>query len=205
MTQEDQETFKEYAQRWRNIAAQVSPPLDEKELTRIFLNTLSLFYYDMMVASAPNDFSEIMRMGMRLEEGVREGRLVKESVPTDSSKEEDQEMNMMKGWPQQQYLAYHPIAVVIPDANTVQNPGYQPQFQQYQQHYQQQAHQQFIPHNQAQKAPQYDQIPLKYEELLPVLLREHCVQTRSPPRMPKKLPARWRPDLFFASRQWKFQ
>jgi len=89
MTQEDQETFKEYAQRWRNIAAQVKPPLDEKELTRIFLNTLSPFYYDMMVASAPNDFAEIMRMGMRLEEGVRKGRLVKESVPTDSSKKED--------------------------------------------------------------------------------------------------------------------
>jgi len=124
MTQEDQETFKEYAQRWRNIAAQVSPPLDEKELTRIFLNTLSPFYYDMMVASAPNDFAEIMRMGMRLEEGVREGRLVKESVPTNRSKEEDQEMSMMKGWPQQQYPAYHPVAVVMPDANIVQDLGY---------------------------------------------------------------------------------
>jgi len=58
MTQEDQETFKAYAQRWRNIAAQVSPPLDEKELTRIFINTLSPFYYNMMVASAPKMGSE---------------------------------------------------------------------------------------------------------------------------------------------------
>jgi len=194
MTQEDQETFKEYAQRWRNIAAQVSPPLDEKELTRIFINTLSPFYYDMMVTSAPNDFAEIMCMGMRLEEG----RLVKESVPADSLKKEDQEISTVKGWPQQQYPAYHPIAVVIPDANTIKNPGYQPQFPQYQQQPQQQAHQQFIPPNRAQKAPQYDRIPLKYEELLPVLLREHRVQTRPPPRVPKKLPARWRPDLFCA-------
>jgi len=30
-------------------------------------------------------------MGMRLEEGVREARLVKESVPTDGSEEKDQE------------------------------------------------------------------------------------------------------------------
>jgi len=96
----------------------------------------------MMVASAPNDFAEIMRMGMRLEEGVREGRLVKENVPTDRSKEEDQEMSMMKGWPQQQYPAYHPVAVVMPDASIVQDPGYQPQFPQYQQQYQPQPQQQ---------------------------------------------------------------
>jgi len=30
MTQKDKESFKEYAQRWRCIAAQVRPPLDEK-------------------------------------------------------------------------------------------------------------------------------------------------------------------------------
>jgi len=97
-----------------------------EELTKIFLNTLSPFYYDMMVASAPYDFAEIMHMGIHLEEGVREGRLVKESVPTDRSKEEDQEMSMMKGWPQQQYTTYHHVAVVMPGANIVQDPGYQP-------------------------------------------------------------------------------
>jgi len=31
------------------------------------------------------------------------------------------------------YPAYHPIAIVMPDTNVVQNPGYQPQFQLYQQ------------------------------------------------------------------------
>jgi len=41
-----------------------------------------------------------MITGMRLEEGVREGRLVKESVSTDSSKEKDQEVSMVKGRPQ---------------------------------------------------------------------------------------------------------
>ena len=39
MSQKDEESFKEYAQRWREIAAQISPPLEEKELTKIYLNS----------------------------------------------------------------------------------------------------------------------------------------------------------------------
>ena len=77
MSQKEKETFKEYAQRWREIAAQISPSLEEKELTKIFLKTLSSFYYERMVASAPSDFTEMVNMGVRLEEAVREGRLVK--------------------------------------------------------------------------------------------------------------------------------
>ena len=44
-------------------------------MTKIFLKTLSSFYYKRMIASAPSDFTEMVNMGMRLEEGVREGRL----------------------------------------------------------------------------------------------------------------------------------
>jgi len=39
--------------------------------------------------------------------------------------------------PQQQYPGYQHFAVVMPATNAVQNPGYQPQFQQYQRQYQQ--------------------------------------------------------------------
>ena len=103
MTQGDKETFLEYAQKWRGFAAQIIPPLQDKELTRIFLKTLSPFYYKKMIASAPCNFAEMVGMGTRLEEGVREGRLVKESVSTNDSEDEDQEVSMVKGWPQQQY------------------------------------------------------------------------------------------------------
>jgi hypothetical protein len=68
MSQKDKETFKEYAQRWREVAAQIIPPLEEKEMTKIFLNTLGPFYYERMIASAPSDFTEMVNMGMRLEE-----------------------------------------------------------------------------------------------------------------------------------------
>ena len=86
MSQREKETFKEYAQRWREIAAQICPPLEEKELTKIFLKTLSSFYYERMVASAPSDFIEMVNIGARLEEAVREGRLVKDTEPSNNSK-----------------------------------------------------------------------------------------------------------------------
>jgi hypothetical protein len=43
-----------------------TPPLEEKELTKIFLKTLDQFYYENMVASAPNNFAKMVTMGMRL-------------------------------------------------------------------------------------------------------------------------------------------
>lgn len=49
------------------------------------MKNLSPFYYDQMVASAPSDFIEMVNMGMRLEEGVCEGRL-KEGGSFDSSR-----------------------------------------------------------------------------------------------------------------------
>ena len=46
-------------------------------LAKIFLKTLGAFYYERMVASAPSDFTEMVGMGIHLEEAVREGRLIK--------------------------------------------------------------------------------------------------------------------------------
>jgi len=70
MTQKDDEIFREYVQRWRNVATQISPHVEEKEMTKLFLKTLSQFYYEMMVGSVPRDFSEMVSIGMFLEEGV---------------------------------------------------------------------------------------------------------------------------------------
>jgi hypothetical protein len=39
---------------------------------------LSSLYYERMIASAPSDFTEMVNMGMWLEEGVREGRLTRD-------------------------------------------------------------------------------------------------------------------------------
>jgi len=117
MTQKDKETFKEYAQRWRDAAAQVSPRIEEKEMTKLFLKTLNQFYYVKMVGSAPKNFAEMVGMGVQLEEGVREGRLVKDETPPSETKgsgnnfpkKKEQEVSMVAhGRPQPQYPPQHP-------------------------------------------------------------------------------------------------
>jgi len=52
---------------------------------------------------------------------------------------------MVKGRPQRPYPVYQHVADVMPASDIVQNPGYQPQFQQYHQQPRQQAQQQFTP------------------------------------------------------------
>ncbi|XP_039686891.1 uncharacterized protein [Medicago truncatula] len=105
MTQGDKETFKEYAQRWRDTAAQVSPRIEEKEMTKLFLKTLNHFYYKKMVGSTPKSFAEMVGMGVQLEEGVREGRLVKNTTPASGTKKtgnhfprkKEQEVELLPG------------------------------------------------------------------------------------------------------------
>ena len=63
MVQKDRESFKEYAQRCRKVAAQVIPPMKEKEMTKNFMKTLSAFYYERMVGSSPSDFYRDGRNG----------------------------------------------------------------------------------------------------------------------------------------------
>ncbi|GAU10369.1 hypothetical protein TSUD_420520, partial [Trifolium subterraneum] len=170
--------------------------------------------YERMIASPTNDFTELVNIGVRLEEGVRQGRLVKESVPTNTVKKfgnnfqrkKEQEVSMVAhGRPQQRYAGYQHVATVS------QSPGYRPQFQQkpqqqyqqpYQQQYQQQISPQYAQQNRAQRPPpQYDPIPMKYAELLPALLEKKLIQIRAPPRVPEILPGWYRADLSCAFHQ----
>uniref|UniRef100_A0A2N9HIE5 Uncharacterized protein n=1 Tax=Fagus sylvatica TaxID=28930 RepID=A0A2N9HIE5_FAGSY len=45
------ETFREYAQRWREKAARARPPLDEREMIKIFVDTLKNPYFDRMIGT----------------------------------------------------------------------------------------------------------------------------------------------------------
>jgi len=40
------ESFKKYAQRWRDLAAQVVPSMTEKEMIAMIVDTLTMFYYE---------------------------------------------------------------------------------------------------------------------------------------------------------------
>ena len=60
--------------------------MEEKEMTKVFLRTLSPFYFEKMVASSPSDFAEMVNMGVRLEEAVREGRMTRDDGSNSGAK-----------------------------------------------------------------------------------------------------------------------
>ncbi|XP_073219715.1 uncharacterized protein [Cicer arietinum] len=72
----DNEAFKEYAQRWREMASQVEPPLSEREMVGMFMDTLQSPFYDKMIASMSSNFSDLVMIGERIESGMRSGKIV---------------------------------------------------------------------------------------------------------------------------------
>jgi len=72
--QKGQESFKEYAQRWRDLAAQVAPPMTEKEMITIIVDTLPVFYYEKMVGCAPSSFTDLVFAGERIDVSPKRGK-----------------------------------------------------------------------------------------------------------------------------------
>ncbi|XP_016675401.1 uncharacterized protein [Gossypium hirsutum] len=69
------EIFKQYAQRWRDISAQVEPPLTKTEITILFINTLKALFYDKLVGSVLKDFADIVISGELIENAIKSGRM----------------------------------------------------------------------------------------------------------------------------------
>jgi hypothetical protein len=73
MSQKVGESFKLYAQRWRELASQVRPPLSDSELIEMFTNTLQGVYFERMVGSVVSSFSDLVLIGERIENGIKSG------------------------------------------------------------------------------------------------------------------------------------
>ncbi|XP_050888935.1 uncharacterized protein LOC127094109 [Lathyrus oleraceus] len=75
LSQESNESFRGYAQRWRELVAQVQPPLLEKELVDLFMDTLQGLYYEKMIGSTSPDFSCLVSAGIRIESMLKSGKI----------------------------------------------------------------------------------------------------------------------------------
>ncbi|XP_050889563.1 uncharacterized protein LOC127094832 [Lathyrus oleraceus] len=75
MFQHDKESFKEYAQRLRELASQVEPTLAEKEPAELFIDIVQSQFYEKMVGSTSLGFSELVPIGARVEYGLRNGKI----------------------------------------------------------------------------------------------------------------------------------
>src|ERR1051325_8186765 len=73
LSQMSGQTFKEYAQKWRELAARVQPPMVEREMIDMFTSTLSGHYYVSYNTSA--SFIEMVRYGERIKSGLKSGKI----------------------------------------------------------------------------------------------------------------------------------
>lgn len=150
-----------------------------------------------MVATSPNDFSEMVGMGVRLEEGIREGRLSGEGFGSGSSKRYNSGFNKKKDG-ETNYVARsgtgrprggsssQQIAAITPVVTPTPAQDIKPQFNQQQRNYYNQQNQ-----NRGPRRPQFEPIPMTYAELYPYLLEQGLVQPREAPKVPEILPWSW--------------
>ena len=76
MEKKSNETFREYAQRWRKKAARARPPLDEREMIKIFVDTLKNPYFDRMIGLQMQFFVDLIPVGERIEDALKTKKIV---------------------------------------------------------------------------------------------------------------------------------
>ncbi|XP_050919760.1 uncharacterized protein LOC127137331 [Lathyrus oleraceus] len=134
------ETFKEYAQRWREMASRVKPALTDAELVDIFMGTLQGLYCKKMVGSSSSNFANMVTIGERIKNGLKTGKISNVDSQTmatksqgfDKKKEVEANAMIANVYPQVQalmaHMPYYPYPYIV-DAQ-YQQPAYQPQYQQ---------------------------------------------------------------------------
>ena len=116
MEKKASESFHEYAHKWRDLAAQVQPPITDKELNKMFLNTLKAPYYDRMIGNSNKDFSDVVFPGEMIEARVKQGKIeaLEAKKPTLKKKEGETHTVTYQGraynslYPYQQNYGYQP-------------------------------------------------------------------------------------------------
>ena len=69
------ESFRDYAQRWRTVATQVQLSLIEIEITILFLGTLQETYYDKLMHAAIGSFANMVKIGNLVDRAVKNDKI----------------------------------------------------------------------------------------------------------------------------------
>jgi len=67
LEKKDKESIREYAQRWKDLAAQVHPPFFDKEMVTLFANTLKDPHYEHAIGSSAQQFTDAVAVAERIE------------------------------------------------------------------------------------------------------------------------------------------
>src|SRR3954467_4805647 len=75
MSMGPKESFKEYAQNWRDLAGRDKPSLNDRELVYMFMNTLTGPFYSHLLGSSSSGSTDLILTGERVESGIRSGKI----------------------------------------------------------------------------------------------------------------------------------
>jgi len=64
-----------YAQRLRDKAAHVQPPLMNTEMVMLFATTFQSFYYEHLIGSSTQHFNKVMRIVKIIEQAIKMGKI----------------------------------------------------------------------------------------------------------------------------------
>ena len=65
------ESFREYAQRWHELATQVQLPMMENKMIKWFIDNLKSPYYEKMISTQVTHFASLIRIRKPIDEGIR--------------------------------------------------------------------------------------------------------------------------------------
>ncbi|KAA3486823.1 Gag-pro-like protein [Gossypium australe] len=94
MEKKQNERFRQYAQRWREVATQAQPPLLEKETTMLFINTLKALFINHILGSATKSFLDIIMSSEMIENAMKSGKIdAGESSKRSAPRKKESEIN----------------------------------------------------------------------------------------------------------------
>ncbi|XP_052485216.1 uncharacterized protein LOC128040491 [Gossypium raimondii] len=151
------ESFRQYAQRWREMAVQVQPPLLEKEMTTLFINTLKAPFITHMLGSASKNFSDIIMSGEMIEHAIKSGRIDGgENNKRTAPRKRENEVNNVNAYSKSITVSQPRKAVTNQQGSSKQESGMR----------------------QNTEKPQFTPIPMTYKELYQNLFNAHVVAPR---------------------------
>jgi hypothetical protein len=75
MEKNNKESIREYAQRWSEVAAQVNPPMLEKKMISLFSNTFEAPYFEYLVRSSTQHFTDLIVIAEKIEQAIGLGKI----------------------------------------------------------------------------------------------------------------------------------
>ena len=76
MSMGSSEGFKDYTQKWIDLAGRLQPPLYDRELVDMFLGTLSGPFFNHLIGSSSAGFTELILTGERVEADIKSGKIL---------------------------------------------------------------------------------------------------------------------------------